>query len=284
MKSSELRSDEKIRSTAMDKMDGKMLSITARELVAAETHYDKSCYIAYTRQRCFKSEQEEKKNEPDRVYARAEHAAYCRLFYYIRYLLTLFLQPHMSTMVELTDKLIHFMNTLGVTVVKNHTKKHIRRRLETEFGESLHILPGDKGRLLVVPDNLSMQMLATEYLKVKNELDTHCSVSKDSTQMLKKVAMHLRCEVKKAQIDQPWPPQPEELNPNFVRLLTDLTQFLMILLTGDQPNKVTSPHVQTRVWSVAQDLVYGITGGTFLTAKHNLLPWAVKTLTGNVEL
>ena len=35
---------------------------------------------------------------------------------------------------------------------------------------------------------------------------------------------------------------------------------------------------------MAQDVIYGITGGLVKTAKHILLPWSVKTLTGNVEM
>ena len=38
-------------------------------------------------------------------------------------------------------------------------------------------------------------------------------------------------------------------------------------------------------WSIAQDIITAVTSSTVKTPKHNiLLPWAVKTLTGNVEV
>ncbi|KAI0230442.1 hypothetical protein LSAT2_019238 [Lamellibrachia satsuma] len=96
-------------------------------------------------------------------------------------------------MVELTGKLIYFMNTLGVTAVRNHTRKHTRRRIEGEFGESLHMFDGDNGRLLVVSDKLTVEMVATEYMKVKIELDTISQIHTDSSShKTKNVAVHLR--------------------------------------------------------------------------------------------
>ena len=46
--SRELRSDETIRRVAQKKLGHRMLAITARDLVAAEAHYHKSCYHKYT--------------------------------------------------------------------------------------------------------------------------------------------------------------------------------------------------------------------------------------------
>ena len=49
IKCSELRSDNRIREAGVKKVDDRMLSITSRELVAAEGHYHRSCYRSYTR-------------------------------------------------------------------------------------------------------------------------------------------------------------------------------------------------------------------------------------------
>ena len=114
------------------------------------------------------------------MYSRTESSAHGMLFDHIRKVI--FPEPRVATMVELTDKLIDFMSTIGVTVVRNHAKKFIRRRIKGEFA-------GDKGKLLVMPDNLTVQMLATEYMKVKNEHDTFSQTHKDSSShTLKKVA------------------------------------------------------------------------------------------------
>lgn len=46
---SELRADDWVWKAAVSKQDQRMLAITSRELVAAEGHYHRSCYRAYTR-------------------------------------------------------------------------------------------------------------------------------------------------------------------------------------------------------------------------------------------
>ena len=48
IKCCELRADSRIRDAAVKKLDDRMLSITSRELVAAEGHYHRSCYRSYT--------------------------------------------------------------------------------------------------------------------------------------------------------------------------------------------------------------------------------------------
>lgn len=45
----DMRADERIRRAALSKSDSKILAIVARELVAAEACYHKSCYCDYTR-------------------------------------------------------------------------------------------------------------------------------------------------------------------------------------------------------------------------------------------
>uniref|UniRef100_H3B9B3 Uncharacterized protein n=1 Tax=Latimeria chalumnae TaxID=7897 RepID=H3B9B3_LATCH len=161
-KSHELPSDDRIRSVVIKRMDKKILSITSRELVAAEAHYHKSCLINYTRQRPAPLAHTVESDNADLSYSNAEMTVYDMLFDHIRK--TIFPEPHVVSMVELTEKLISFMNSLGVAAVKVHTK-HIRRKLEGEFGDSLQIFPSD--RLLIVPNNLTVQTLAKEYIKPK---------------------------------------------------------------------------------------------------------------------
>ena len=50
LQSRELRSDETIQRVAQNKLDHRMLAIAARDLVAAEAHYHKSCYCKYTQE------------------------------------------------------------------------------------------------------------------------------------------------------------------------------------------------------------------------------------------
>ena len=79
-----------------------------------------------------------------------------------------------------------------------------------------------------------------------------------------------------------WPPQPDELNSEYVKLPKSLTEFLNVLLTSRRPGK--SHKWQLLVNSLGQDLVFAVTGGITVTAKHILLARTVKSLTGNVEM
>ena len=69
-----------------------------------------------------------------------------------------------------------------------------------------------------------------------------------------------------------------------IALTKSLTDFLKILLTGDMGESPPSARVERLIQSFSQDCVYAITAGVQKPGKHILLPWTVKTLTGNVEL
>ena len=90
LQSREFRSDETIRKVAQNKLDHRMLAITARDLVAAEAHYHKSCYRKYTR-----GEKEKMAavatDKDDESYQAAEEQSYVLLFQYMRD--TLFPEP-----------------------------------------------------------------------------------------------------------------------------------------------------------------------------------------------
>jgi len=62
--------------------------------------------------------------------------------------------------------------------------------------------------------------------------------------------------------------------------------FLQKYLTGKKewPDKNCHPRVQRLMKSFAQDLMFGVSRGKIKTSKQIPLPYAVKTLTDNVEL
>jgi hypothetical protein len=51
---------------------------------------------------------------------------------------------------------------VGLEEVKTSTKKHIHRKLKNEFGDSIHMLPDENGKILVYPDNLTLIALVKE--------------------------------------------------------------------------------------------------------------------------
>ena len=132
-----------------------MLAITARDLVAAEAHYHESCYCKYTQGE--KEKMQVATDKDDESYQAAEEESYGLLFQYVRD--TLFPEPTVLRMTELTVKLVSYLQTYGINDVKTHTKKHLRWKLECEFKESLHFVHDDKGKLLVYPDNLSFDQV-----------------------------------------------------------------------------------------------------------------------------
>ena len=97
---------------------------------------------------------------------------------------------------KLTEKLITFFESLGVKEVKACTKKHIRRKLEAEFGDSLLFIQNKNGNLFAIPDSLSKENLALKYISAKVELDTYQKAQSNSAEILNKAALFLRKEVK----------------------------------------------------------------------------------------
>jgi hypothetical protein len=70
-------------------------------------------------------------------------------------------------MTVLSDKFKEIMKEKGATEIKDSTLKHLPQSIENEFKHSLHILSDDKGKLLVIPDNLSIKDVIMENEKLK---------------------------------------------------------------------------------------------------------------------
>ena len=83
----------------------------------------------------------------------------------------------------------------------------------------------------------------------------------------------------------PWPIHPPDVNASArIAVPYHLERLLLGLLTGDPDPKIQGHRISTLVQSFSQDLIYAVTCGQHKPPKHLLLPNAVKTLTGNVEL
>ena len=131
----DLRADNKIRKIATEKGDNKIIAMVTRELVAAETHYHRSCYRNYTRQAESGTYEENSSGVNSSEYATLETEALEKLFSYIRE--DLLENPRVVRLTDLTGKLVSFLNDLGISDVRESTKKHLRRRLESNFGNLL---------------------------------------------------------------------------------------------------------------------------------------------------
>ena len=269
----ELRVDQTIRDVAMKRQDEKILAVTSRDIVAAEAYYHRSCYKDYTRpEKCTTINDE---GEDD--YSATEKFSLNMLFTLI--LSDIFSNPRVISLTELCSKLVSFFQQHGIDQVNQSTKNHLRRSLETEFGDSLHFFTIGR-RVYIRPDNLMPESIFAEYVTLKEKLDAY---DKDQTHksLVERVAIYLRDQIKQSISKQPWPPHPDELNAHYFSPPASLVQFLNALLSERQD---PSARVNRLTWSFAQDIVSAVTRGEVLTPKHVLLAWSIKALTGNVEL
>ena len=277
MQSLELRSDAKVRQAAIKKLDNKILAITSQIIVAAEAHYHKTCYRNYTRDEKPKAATAIMTNA-EVAYQEAEQQSFLMLFKYIRD--TMFTDPQAIRLTHLAEKLVEFMKTYGYDDVKQQIKNHTRRRLDADFVDSLHFISEENGRVLVYPDNLSLAQ-ALRYNFILKDKIQELESTNDIRNIIKQSAVHIRGQIK-SMSKMPWPPNPDELNANYLKLPETLILLISNLLI--RKSVEGTPRQQRVVQSLGQDCVYVVSGGLTIPAKNILLPWGFKSLTGNVEV
>ena len=166
----------------------------------------------------------------------------------------------------------------GVTEVTNSSRKNLRRTLEKELEGSIQICPDDTGKLLVYADSLSRSDLVKRTHALRVELDT---MRAHSVELVVKTAILLRSEIRRNETNQTWPPDVEE-DKDIVP--ESVSKFLQTLLTGMVAYSQPSDRVDRHTNSLGSDLVFAVTGRQTKPPKHIMLPFAVKSLTGNTEL
>ena len=188
--------------------------MVSRELVAAEAHYHRSCYKNYTRIKDSKLDERSTDNscsDPQlEYYASLESEAYDMLFTFIRD--DLLENPKVVKMTDLKNRLLSYIKQLGIQEVKDSTKKHIRRKLEGEFGNLLQFeqLQDDKRQLIVYPDNLSRLQPARGNMELRDRQEL-LEKSADTGHVIKNAALHLRKSITYQDASTSWPRKPSEL-------------------------------------------------------------------------
>ncbi|CAH1248853.1 Hypp8457 [Branchiostoma lanceolatum] len=274
----DMRADTTIRTIATERNDSKILAVVTRELVAAEAYYHRSCYKSYTRASYNLTSQESADDE----YTRLEADAYQQLYQYIRS--DVIEEERVVRLSDITGLLVENLTSLGIKECKPSTKKHIRRHLEAEFGEMLKfetLLDNTPG-VFLIPANLTPMKIAKNLLTVMAEDD---GPSKKLAN-IQQAAINIRYAIWGKQSTMSWPPHPAELEDSALDIPHELGVFLCTLLTGGKVLSVDecNARVKRLMKSYAQDLMFGATRGQIKPPKHVLLPYAVKTLTNNVEL
>lgn len=275
----ELRVDQTLREVATRKGDSKILALTSREVVAAEAHYHRSCYRSYTKKTDSSCPDQEKDQTDDDPYQKAEKEAFGDLVQYIRE--ELMANPDIIPLTDLTNKLKDFMLSKGITDVTDSTKKNIQKKLKNVFEDELLFFPDNKRRVLVMPKSLDCQELGRRVQSLKIELSVFHS---EGAKILEQAALCIRQKIKDSQMKALWPLNPTDVDALQECIPDDLIHFFTVLLTGDPTNLAPSEKVRRLSDSMSSDIVYAVTAGRQKTPKHILLAYAIKTLTGNVEL
>ncbi len=183
----------------------------------------------------------------------------------------------------LTTKLVTIMESKGVLDIKDSTKKHVRRRLENEFGDSLLLFPDSKGKILVMPSGVNLTDLARSYYEVMQEVNRCRLQTSNINKSIDQASLHIRKSVRGMADMTKWPYHPSD-NSNASSIPAELKRFLVGLFTGKPDLDITSQRIHVLIESLSQDIIYAVTNGQNKPVKHLLLSYGVKTLTGNVEL
>ena len=190
-------------------------------------------------------------------------------------------------MTELTELLRSYLTSLGVEEIKLSTKKHIRRNLQAEFGDVLlfeNLL--ETASVFIVPANLSPLQVAKYITTILLEKQDNASRQSSWSANIHRAAIDIHKAIQRTENKMSWPPHPSDLAERAMNVPKELDSFLQTLMTRkkDRPDEDCHPRVQSLMKSFAQDLMFGVSRGKIKPPKQILLPYAVKTLTNNVEL
>lgn len=265
----ELRADERIRTAASKKADKRVLALLSRDLVAAEGHYHVSCYKIYTKESQPSKNQEFTENNP---IDGKKRSAYKKVYELLRADII-----HGGKIIYFTDITSHFEETLrslNVGELIFSLKKHLRRQIETEFGDSIKFVADEKGKLIVYSGNLLLHDLIREIVSLRRQVDDLIKGDK-----LTQAATEIRATIKSKTVIQSWPPDTSE---NIVP--PEIIKFFAMIIAGGKAGDAVTQKVKRIAQSFSSDLVFAVTNGKMKPSKHIVLAFGIKSLTGNTEV
>ena len=145
-----------------------------------------------------------------------------------------------------------FVNSQGKLEIPESTRTHFRRSLEKEFRDAIDFedLYGNN-RIFAIPRNLSRLDIAKQVTEKSNTTSPNTSDISFTALVLREAIQVQDTEASS------WRPKPSHLT----------------------EEKDSSPYAV-----LGQDLIFAVSGGRQRPPKHILLPYAVKSLTNNVDL
>ena len=249
------------------------------DFLASEGHYHRSCYREYTRPKASLvsskiSAEEENKN----LCSEVEEIIFQKWFQYIRS--DIIKNGKVVTLAFLTkvlDKLLYENSCNPESFTNKSFRRKSNRRLELEFDGLAEIYLGSKGKLIFLPNSKSRNSLASELVELQQTVEKSYGISNKSTKKAEHMALALRTEIKFLHSNMSWPPKLSELDPDSFEMPSLLNHFLSHLLHGNSKSSAKTS-------SIGQDIICIVHKGKLLIPKHVLLPFTIKSMTGNIEL
>ena len=140
--------------------------------------------------------------------------------------------------------------------------------------------------MFLTTENNSSQVVVSK--DVWHEVTTgfrslNTSVQSSDMSVLKEAALILQemiLEYTKSAKELPWPPTIESLRERLKSTPESLKEFLRLLLSPRDAHHLTTETVNRHIDSFAQDLIFAVTKGTFLTLKHTCVGLGLHNMTG----
>ena len=170
------------------------------------------------------------------------------------------------------------------TELSSSRYKNLLRKISTLFKE-LNFVHQSHNKVLVYPNNLKVEDLILQNSKIKSELQTMNHSMGDDTASVIKVAKILHDTILAHPEQMSWPPKEHDLLPDKVQMyIPNLLDVFCITLLSGKSSASESTRVTRLKNSIAQDIVYCVSGEKIKTPKSVLFPALVKSLCNNVEV
>ena len=116
-------------------------------------------------------------------------------------------------------------------------KKKRRRRLEIEFKDRANIFLNREGKLIFLPNTVTIEQIAEDYMELKKQHKELMLESNKTMKLVQKAAVIIRSEVSQLKYNMSWPPKVSELGPDMERISNPFSTFLVIYFM-DHPSQL----------------------------------------------
>ena len=281
----EFRADDTVRKSAlahvtmcswMADVAEQILAMCSKDLISSEAKYHASCYKNFVRPCHDVSEIEISEyvcNEPDPLYEAVE--SYCR---------ELIRSPRVVEFRSIRKVMSDKAGSLHIEVPPS-TYKNLIRKVSTDFKGQLNFIQQSANNTLVYLCTLTIEDLVIDNYKLKSEQESMKEFVDDEEKVTIKVAKTLNKLVNDHPLLMSWPPKENDILPNKVsQYIPKLLDVFCNTLLSSQSSASENSRIMRLKNSIAQDIVYCVSGGKTKTPQSVLFSTVVKSLCNNVEV